>query len=85
MPNSRDLVPAGLWPLHPHSPQVGRGQGAGYVLPPSGPAAWPNFALDYGLPEAAGVVAVLGRTACSRGMSRQRSDKKSPPIPAAGQ
>ena len=29
MPNSRDLVPAGLWPLHPHSPQVGPGQGAG--------------------------------------------------------
>ena len=52
MPNSWDLVPASLWPLQPRTPQADPGQGAGYVPPRSGPAAWPSFILDYASPEA---------------------------------
>jgi hypothetical protein len=46
MPNSWDLVPASLWPPQPHFSQVDPGQGAGFGLPPSGPAGWPNPVLD---------------------------------------
>ena len=80
MPNSWDLVPAGLWPLQPHSSQADPGQGAGFVRPPSGPAAWPSFVLDYGSPEAAEVLQSLGRPECSPGMSRQPAvDQNMPP------
>ena len=71
MPNSWDLVPAGLWPLQPHSLQADPGQGAGFVPPPSGPAAWPNSVLDYGSPEAAAVLRSWAEPHGLRGLSRQ--------------
>ena len=80
MPNSWNLVPAGLWPPQPHSPQADPGQGAGFVPPPSGPAAWPNFALDYGSPEAAAVLRPWAEPHALRGMSRQPTlDQNMPP------
>jgi hypothetical protein len=39
MPNLWNLVPAGLWPFQPLTPQVDPGQGAGFVPSPTGPAA----------------------------------------------
>jgi hypothetical protein len=70
-------------PLQPHSSQAHPGQGAGFVQPPSGPAAWPSFVLDYGSPEAAEVLQSLGRPECSPGMSRQPTAEQNMP-PAVG-
>src|SRR5712672_603671 len=83
MPNSWDLVPAGLWPLQPRTPQADPGQGAGFVRPPSGPAAWPSFVLDYGSPEAAEVLRSWTEPHALRGMSRQpTADQNMPPATA---
>ena len=71
MPNSWDLVPAGLWPIQPHSSQADPGQGAGFVRPPSGPAAWPSFVLDYGSPATAEVLRSWAEPHALRGISRQ--------------
>jgi hypothetical protein len=83
MPNSWDLVPAGLWPLQPHGQRADPAQGAGFVQPPSGPAAWPDFALDYASPEAAAVLRSWAERHALRGMSRQPPvDQNMPPATA---
>jgi hypothetical protein len=83
MPNSWDLVPASLWPLQRQTPQADPGQGAGFVLPRSGPAAWPNFALDFGSPEAGEVLRAWAEPHAVHALSRQRPVDQNMP-PAAG-